>query len=130
MINSPLMEKKIEWCEGICVQQSGVTEQCKYLESMREGAPPINYPWCRTFEDDPTIYSYIVKQKAIDNETEELSRQRHQADLIRMKVIREEQEAKQRIRLLKALEEKLEERFEILHAETEAIAAQRKRTLR
>ena len=61
----------------------------------------------------------------MESEKQALFRQRQHADLIRTKATREEQEAKQRIRLEKAQQERLlEEQLEIISVEMDAIAAQ------
>ena len=127
-INSPLVEESIDWRDGICLQQSGVTEtlkQGKFLESISGRSVTNQLSMIENLRDDPSVHSYLQMERQMETEKEALLRQRQQAELIRTKAIREEQEVKQRIRLEKAQKErKLEEQLEILRVEVEASEAQ------
>ena len=128
IINSPLELESIDWSGGICVQQSGVTEtlkQGRFLESISGRSVTNQLSMIENLRNDPTVHSYLEKEREMETQNEALLRQRQQAEIIRTKAIREEQEAKQRIRLKKAQKErKLEEQLEILRVEMDAIAAQ------
>ena len=127
-MGQPMEQQSLIWTDGICVQQSGITEtlkQAKFLESLSGRTLNEQLTMMRCSQQDDTIKAFLAARKELETEAEEATRQRMHADKIRRKALLDEQESRRRVRLLESQEQRIEEeRIELVRVETEKIEAQ------